>query len=334
VKARVRALPQVAAWPEMLDMIERAVHRNLQSVWELPFVACQALGGSDDDAVAGGAAVFCALTSIHLVDDMLDDDPRGDYHRLGVGITANLAFAFQAAAHCVLDEPPPAIPPERRAELHACLGRMALATSYGQHLDSREIAGEDEYWQVVAGKTPPLFGAALRLGALLAPAAAAADPSDTADGADVAKSADAAQLPTVADRLEQLGHTLGLFIQVSDDLADALQAPAGADWRRRANNLPMLYAMTADHPARQEFLAVSAAVDDAAALARAQQILVQCGAASYCAWKMIELSRQAHGLLAGLPLADPRPLREMLGEHLRPLEALLAAVGHDEPLNP
>lgn len=310
LKARLRSLPRVAAWPQMMELIERAAQRDdLQSVLDFPAVACQAVGGAADAGMQGAAAVFCSLLSIHLVDDLLDDDPRGDFKRLGAGPTANLALAFQAAGHQMLDDP--GIAPAVRADLHGCLARMALATAFGQHLDSREVAGEPEYWQVVAAKTPPLFGAALRLGALLGGAPAA-----------------------VAEQLDRLGETLGKFVQVGDDLTDALGKPASADWSRRANNLALLYAMTADHPAREEFLALSAASHDPEALAAAQKLLLASGAASYCGFKMIELSREAHAILAGIPLADRRPLAGLLAEQIRPLERILCSLGVELPLTP
>jgi geranylgeranyl pyrophosphate synthase len=309
LKAQIRGLPQVAAWPEMLERIEGAVHSDLRCIWDFPIVACQAVGGTAGAALAGAAAVFCSLIGIHLVDDLLDDDPRGDFRRLGAGPAANLALAFQAAGHGALDDPE--VPLTVRAELHACLARMSLATAYGQHLDSREVGSEAEYWQVVEAKTPPLFGAALRLGALLGGAPAA-----------------------TAGELERLGRLLGTFVQVSDDLADAMAKPAGADWQRRSNNLPMLFAMTADHPGRERFLALSAASHDPEALAAAQQLLLTSGAVSYCAWKMVELAREAHAVLAGISLPDREPLARLLAAQLAPLERLLAMAGLEEPLVP
>ncbi|HEV3456105.1 MAG TPA: polyprenyl synthetase family protein [Thermoanaerobaculia bacterium] len=307
LKARLRTLPQVAAWPQMLQLIERAVDGEQQSVWDYPAVACEAVGGTAAAAMAGAAAVFCSLTSIHLVDDMLDDDPQGDFRRLGAGATANLALAFQAAAHCQLDDQE--VAPAIRADLHACLGRMALATAFGQHLDSREAASEEDYWRIVGAKTPPLFGAALRLGALLGGAP-----------------------PALAGELERLGNVLGKFVQVSDDVADALRSPASADWQRRPNNLAILYAMTADHPGRQEFVRLSAMSDDPESLAVAQRLLLRSGSVSYCVLKMIELSHQAHAIFAGTALHHPTPMAELLAAKLRPLERLLSLAGLDQPL--
>jgi geranylgeranyl pyrophosphate synthase len=306
IKERVRAVSEISAWPQMLGLTERVVHRETISVWDYPSAACQAVGGEAEAALAGAAAVFCSLISIHLVDDMLDDDPKGDYHRLGAGRAANLALAFQAAGHLLLDAPE--VAPAVRAELHATFGRMSLGTAFGQDMDSRELRSEEEYWRTVEAKTPPLFGAAFRLGALLGEA-----PLSTVDG------------------LYAFGSVLGRFVQVSDDLSDALETPARADWGRRSNNLPILYAMTADHPLRERFLDLSARSDDPETLAEAQKILIRSGAVSYCAFKMIELSQEARETLARVALRDSGPVEKILAAHLQPLHKLLESVGMDEP---
>lgn len=306
IKQRVRSVVEVAAWPQMLQLMERAMHRDLISVWDLPIAACRAVGGDTGTGLPGAAAVFCSLISIHLVDDMLDDDPKGDYHRLGAGRAANLALAFQAAGQLLLDGADAS--PRVRADLQASFARMSIGTAYGQDLDARELRTEEEYWQTVKAKTPPLFGAAFRIGALLGGA-----PEPVVDG------------------LEVLGGILGCFIQVSDDLSDALQTPASADWLHRFNNLPILYAMTAEHPARGRFLELSARPDDPEALAEAQKILLKSGAVSYCAFKMMEFSQEARIVLDRLPLRDSEPVERILTAHLRPLYKLLESVGVEEP---
>ncbi|HJX28373.1 MAG TPA: polyprenyl synthetase family protein [Thermoanaerobaculia bacterium] len=300
IKASIGVLPEVAAWPQMAELVERIRPGGPLSVWELPFAACEAVGGSPEAALPGSAAILCSLISLHLVDDMLDDDPAGDYHRLGAGPAANLALAFQAAGQQLLAE----APQDTRSALQASLSRMALATAFGQSLDARELEDEDEYWQVVGAKTSPLFGAAFAIGALLG-------------GAPAALSAP----------LGRLGGSLGLCIQVSDDLLDALRTPAAADWHRRPNNLALLYAMTADHPERDRFLELSARPDDPAALAAAQEILVRSGAASYCVFKMIEILEEARSLLAGLPLAAPAALSRLFDAQARSIRHLFESAG-------
>jgi geranylgeranyl pyrophosphate synthase len=305
LKRRVGGIRQISAWPEFLGFVQRAVHREA-SVWEFPGVACRAVGGTEETALPAAAAIFCSVAGIRLVDDILDDDPRGDYRVLGAGQAANLALAFQAAGHLLLDDS--ATPPELRRALQASFAELSLATCVGQALDTREIRSEAEYWHVVEGKTPPLFGEALRMGALLGGAPA-----------------------VVSEELAGLGRILGRFIQVSDDITDALGTPARADWRRRSNNLPMLYAMTAPHPDREEFLCISLAVDDAEALAAAQKILLRSGAVSYCILKCLDFSRQASDLLTRLALPNPEPIASLIELHRKPIHRLLASVGVQEP---
>lgn len=306
LKERVRAVGEVSSWPQMLALVERATHREDVSVWDLPVAACLSVGGTEEAAMPAAAAVFCSVASIHLVDDMLDEDPRGDYHRLGGGTAANLSLAFQAAGHLSLDEP--AVAPEVRTALQASFARMSLATCFGQSLDSHEVRGEEDYWRVVGAKTPPLFAEAMRMGALLGGATGG-----------------------TADLLARLGSALGRYVQVSDDMTDALETPARADWMRRGNNLPLLYAMTAGHPEREEFVRLSANAGDPEALAEAQKILFRSGAVSYCTLKLLEIAREVEDLFAGIPLSSPGPVREILDLHTKPLNRLLESVGVENP---
>jgi geranylgeranyl pyrophosphate synthase len=305
MKRRVRELPGIAGWPQTLALVDRPVPHE-SSVWEYPVAACRAVGGAEDAALPAAAAVFCSVISIHLVDDMLDEDPRGDHHFVGAGPAANFALAFQAAGHLLLDAPE--VPREICPALQASFAGMSLATCFGQGLDARELQSEEEYWRVVECKTPPLFSEALRMGALLGGASAG-----------------------TADQLARLGRVLGRLIQVSDDVTDALDSPARSDWQRRANNLPILYAMTAPHPEREEFLRLSARVEDPTALAAAQKILFRSGAVSYCTFKLLKLSREAQDRFAAIPLLDPTWIARLVDLHLAPLHRLLEMVGVEEP---
>lgn len=306
MRERVRNLREISRWPQALKLIDRTVHRESISVWEYPVAACQAVGGGEDEALPAAAAVFCSMISIHLVDDILDDDPRGDYRRIGAGPAANLALAFQAAGHLLLADA--AVEAEIRAAVQASFATLSLATCYGQGLDAQELASEEEYWRVVGNKTPPLFGEAFRMGALLGGA-----------------------IPETAEMLARLGRALGLFIQVNDDMADALAVPACADWQRRHNNLPILFALTAEHDERAEFARLSLRADDPEALAAAQKILLRSGAISFCALKLIEFSREIQELLGSVSLKDRTPVTRIVDFHMKPLHRLLEKVGVEEP---
>jgi geranylgeranyl pyrophosphate synthase len=241
-----------------------------------------------------------------VVDDMLDDDPRGDYHRLGNGPTANLALAFQAAAFALIKSAP--LPAAQRADLSAWLAHIGLGTALGQYHDAHNAGDEAAYWQVLHGKSAPFYGAALALGAV-------------AGGAG----------PDLVEGLNQLGILIGETAQLYDDLSDALYAPARPDWQRGRNNLPILYALTAKYPERERFEALLPDVADAATLHAAQQILLSCGAISYCALHAARRYRAAQTLLSKLPLADPEPLVDALTRQSKPLIALFETAGTELP---
>ena len=305
IKAAIFALPEIAAWPEMASVFGRTSGK-LSTEWELPYLACQAVGAAPEAALPGAAAIAAIQLSIVLVDDMLDDDPRGDYHHLGYGPTANMALAYQAAAFALIKNAP--VEGERRAALSAWLAHIGLGTALGQYYDAHNTGDEAAYWKVARGKSAPFYGGALALGAVLGGAS-----------------------PEVVEGLNQLGFLIGETAQIYDDLGDALRSPARPDWQHGRNNLPILYALTASYPERARFEECLAQVADPDRLREAQAILVQCGAVSYCAFQAAQRYRTAKALLASLPLADRGPLAEALSRQSRPLVALFRAAGAEPP---
>jgi geranylgeranyl pyrophosphate synthase len=302
VKARVLNLPEVAGWPEMATAFERAMEQRGVIEWELPLMACQAVGGEASVAIPGGAAVACMQLSLLLVDDMLDEDPRGAYLRIGEAAAANLALAFQAAAFRVLEHVP--MDAERRAALYAVLSRMALTSAFGQNLDAQNLGGEENYWKIVRAKTAPYFGAALYMGALLGQASL-----------------------EIANRFYDLGLLYGEILQVSDDLLDAFEKPASPDWRLGRNNLAILYALTASHPDSARIEQLRSEVGTPQALEAAQQILVRCGAVSYCIYQLHERYQAARQLIDDVPLVDPAPIQDALLRQVRPVARLFQNLG-------
>ena len=301
----VTAVPELDSWPEA-----RALFAPKEGVsrldWQLPAVACQAVTGDSSLALPAVAAIACLQISIILVDDMLDDDPRGEFRRLGVGRTANLALAFQSAGSGLLRQVQTGSA-ERLAASEA-LAQAALATAFGQELDVQNLKGEESYWRVVEAKSTPFYGAALQVGALLAGAGQA-----------------------VSGGLYRYGVLLGEIIQVWDDLIDAFQVPAGPDWLEGRNNLALLYASHADHPERELFQHLMGRAADAAALADAQAILVRSGAVSYCVYQLAHRAGAARRQLAPLQLHDPAPLAEILDAQVAPIASWLGNMGLKVP---
>jgi geranylgeranyl pyrophosphate synthase len=263
--------------------------------WRLPELACQAVGGEMERVVPMITAVGCCHISIVLVDDILDDDPKGLYQRLGVGKAANFGLAFQSIAYQIVQQVAEAMGWDTavKQQILAELIHLNLKTAYGQHLDVQEILTEEHYWATVSAKSTPYYGAGFYLGALAA-------------GADEA----------VAAHLRQFGSLIGKLIQISDDLADVYQTPAAPDWQRGTGNLAILYARLATHPDKNKFEELLPQIDDLAALEEAQQILLRCGAVSYCVYHLLQTAREARGVLNECALEQPLLLQQFLAERI------------------
>jgi geranylgeranyl pyrophosphate synthase len=244
--------------------------------------------------------------SITLVDDMLDHDPRGLHLRIGEGRTANIAFALQAAAHHLVHRS--GLDPAVKLAVCACLARMALGTSYGQHLDVQNLEGEENYWQTLRSKSAPFYGSGMEMGAL-------------AGGAS----------NELAASLGEFGMLNGEIIQIYDDLTDALQAPANPDWLEKRPNLAILFAAEAAHPKRDRFRELRERVSDAVALAEAQSILMGSGAVSYCAYHIVRRVQAARTMIDQTALVDRAPLLGILGPQTQPIVALLQRAGAPIP---
>lgn len=297
--------PGVSDWPHLVRLIERPVTDDAFHCWDYPGAACEAVGGSVEQAVPGAAAVFCLFHAIRIVDDILDEDPKGFYKDVGSGRAANLALALQAAASRAVESAN--LSAGRQAALLTKIAQISLDTAYGQELDLGELTSEADYWQVVEHKTPPLFGGALYVGAVLG-------------GASLSR----------AEAVEKIGLFLGKLIQVSDDVKDALARPTETDWKRRYGNLPILFALTADHPHKERFLELYPAVStEEESLVEAQDILVKSGAVSFCVYHIVENYRAALHQLATIKLPSPRPLEDLLRYYMKPIEKLFKRIGFD-----
>jgi geranylgeranyl pyrophosphate synthase len=285
----------------LLGLLEMAASKEPYD-WNLPPLACQAVGGRPEQATPAAAAIACLQMSIIHIDDMLDADPRGLYQEIGMPAVANVAAAFQAAGLEAIAR----ANLEQDVKLAALRGLnlMALTTAYGQYLDVQNPADEAAYWRLVQTKSSPFFAAAMYVGALFGNAPAC-----------------------VAEKLRQFGCLYGEIIQIHDDLKDTMAKPANPDWLCGRSPLPILYARVVPHHDRERFLALRGAVADPEILAEAQIILIRCGAVSYCVDQIVRRSRRLQHLLRTLSPNNATGLEGMLKPLTSPLRALFAAVG-------
>ncbi len=293
-------LPIFDSWQEMRRILQQLASKQPRD-WQLPAIACQAVGESAEKAVPASAALACAQISIILVDDMLDDDPRGEYRRIGSGRASNLALAFQAAGIDALVRSSASLP-IRVAALDS-LNRMMLTTAHGQELDIQNPGDEVSYWRVVENKSAPFYGCGLQLGVLLADA-----------GEDVRQN------------LERLGQLYGEMIQIHDDLNDTMAAPANSDWIQGRKPLPILFALSVEHPDRAQFVELYQNISAEHALQKAQGILIKCGAVSYCVDQLLRRYQTAQILLEKTPLPNKEPVDSLIEGVIAPVWKLFESL--------
>ena len=299
------AIPAMQAWPELRTLLTQAATREPRH-WQLPVRACKAVGESADQATPAVAAIACAQISILLIDDMLDEDPRGEYHRAGPAKTANYAAAFQAAGlEALLGNKW-----QSNSKLSALqnINAMILVLALGQHLDAQASVDEAVYWKVVEYKSASFFGTAFYLGALAGRAS-----------------------KTTITKLEQIGRLYGGMIQIHDDLNDSIAIPANPDWLQGRSPLPILFAKAVDHPERPRFLELCEAITDESALREAQDILVRCGAVSYCVDQLLRRYQSAKEILRTIELVRPDSIEGLLEEVVAPVWKLFDAIGLSLP---
>ncbi|HAP60033.1 MAG TPA: hypothetical protein DCR93_11215, partial [Cytophagales bacterium] len=158
--------------------------------------------------------------------------------------------------------------------------------------------------RVVGLKTPPLFVSALYIGCRLGGCSHA-----------------------IAQQVSHLGTSLGILIQVSDDLHDVLQDQVTADWHHPTKNLALLFMQLAEYPEKEKFLHRLTHLQSAADLPYLQQQLISSGAISYGCYKLVELYRQGSERAASLPRPFVDPAQALLRSYVQQVGALLTRVG-------
>ena len=296
-------------WPEMHTLFREKAARRPHG-WDLSASACKAVGGTQIQAVPAVAAVGCLQMSILLIDDILDEDPAGEWNHIGEGRAANLASGLHAAGIEILLGCE--APLETRTAMAASASWMMAQTAHGQELDTRNPDSEEGYWQVVNGKSSPYHQAAFEIGAWIGRAA-----SETVWSA------------------ANFGRIYGEIIQIHDDFKDTMAVPASPDWILGRSTLPILFAQVVEHPECQHFAELRRSIMEGAGddlLLQAQEILVRCGAVSYTIDQMLTRCTQVEKILAGMRLPAPEHFESLLQGVIKPAQALFEELGLQLPV--
>ncbi|MGC8816964.1 MAG: polyprenyl synthetase family protein [Candidatus Hadarchaeum sp.] len=273
----------------------------------LALTACEAVGGKREDAIETAAALelFHNFTLIH--DDIMDHDEfRRNVKTVHVLwgepiaiIAGDALFAkvFEAAA---ANASRLGMSREKTVELFNTLSRASFELCQGQALDmlfeKRNDVTEEEYMQMISGKTGALTEAATKAGALLGNASAAE-----------------------IQALSRYGRLIGIAFQMQDDVLGILGKqekfgkPIGSDIREGKKTLIIVKALDlAPGEERRVLLRAfgrSNATDEE--IREAIAVLKRVGAVDYVAERARKMVAEAKMELKILP--DSRAKEALLG---------------------
>jgi len=278
----------------------------------LPWLVAKAVGDTHSGLLDVGAAIEIIHNFTLVHDDIMDDDDvrRGRpavhvEYDLPTAINAGdamLAIAFEAMAVAE------GIEPELLPFLVKRIGRMVRKCSEGQQLDiefeGREVVSEEEYIEMIHGKTAAMFLTCAEVGSHLA-------------GAD----------QDVIQCMHDWGLALGLCFQLMDDLIDVLSdsdtlgKPSGSDVAQGKRTLMVIHALRQPpSQAKSDLLAVLGKGENVSAeqVARGHQALHDLGSIEYAKAKAEAYHRKAHDCLDRIS-ENPglRALRELTDYQLK-----------------
>ena len=80
-------------WENLHEILEKSIKSN-PNIQNLTTAGCMSLKGSKEELLFVIAALYSFQKSIILVDDILDNDPRGEHILIGEGQASNLAQVY------------------------------------------------------------------------------------------------------------------------------------------------------------------------------------------------------------------------------------------------
>lgn len=257
----------------------------------LPWLVAKAVGDTHAGLLDIGAAIETVHNFTLVHDDIMDDDEirrgRNAVHieyGLPTAINAGDAMLAIAFERLVMAEN---LEPEDVAPLVNRIAWMVRRVSEGQQLDiefeDRLNVSEDDYLEMIEGKTAVMFWICAEIGARIS-------------GAD----------EEIVQLMADWGKNLGLCFQLMDDVIDVLSdsatlgKPAGSDIAQGKRTLMIIHALRQDDgPVKDRLLAVLGKGDTVSpeALADGLAALAELGSVQYAKEMAEAYHAMAHGCL-------------------------------------
>jgi geranylgeranyl pyrophosphate synthase len=286
------------AWPGFLTAMRLALSGEVQRAdpeldsarWALlPGWCCQAAGGDPRSANDLAAAWLLFYTAAHIFDNVEDlDQPEAWWSTLGPGAALNVATGLLFSASLALSQLDHREKTDQAIkEIQLDFYNHLLVMSGGQHRDLLASQPSLNDWlEIAATKSGAFFALACRTGARLA----------TRD-------------PVRLDGFSRFGRSIGILIQILDDLEDfqglkSQEAPLLPE--KIGRSLPLAYARevlpaSLNHQINEK---LEIASQDVQAAGEILHLIDASGAPLYI---LAEIDRQQAQACAGLALAAPEP---------------------------
>lgn len=269
----------------------------------MALLACEASGGTAEDALPVALAVELVHNFSLVHDDIMDRDAtrrgRATVHTKWDEATAILAgdVLFARAFEVLARIPDPAAHQEASRLLSTAIRRLCEGQAMDVAFEKRQDVTTAEYLDMIGGKTAVLFAAACHGGALSA------------------KRTNRAAI----EALDRFGDSFGMAFQIADDLLDVtgdsktLGKPWGSDVRAGKQTVLVLEALARATPAHRRSL--EAALGNAKAsdeeVRRAVEAMRESGALAAAEALRDRHARDAADALS--PLPDTPARRALLG---------------------
>jgi len=201
----------------------------------LTLLSCAAAGGRWESALPAASSVELIHNFSLVHDDIQDrsETRRGRptlWKKWGVPQALNTGDTLFVLARLSTDRLVEiGASPEQSLAIHRALDEACLALTLGQHLDlafeDADQVTEEDYLEMVRGKTAALLEAACDVGVLLAPA------------------------PTPRSAYQRFGRQLGMAFQILDDILGVwgepgtTGKPAGDDLAARKKSFPVIFGL-------------------------------------------------------------------------------------------
>ena len=99
------------------------------------------------------------------------------------------------------------------------------------------------------------------------------------------------------------------------------------DWLVPPVLLPILFALSVDHPDRARFLELYQNISTENALQEAQEILIRCGGVSYCVDQLLRRHQTAQDILNKTPLPNKGTVDSVMEGVIAPVWKLFETLG-------